>query len=157
MDAVKLTQDRIKANIKVSASGCWEWQLFIRRKGYGQMKYEGKTVDAHRVSYRCFHGDLPEGMLVCHRCDNKRCCNPDHLFLGTYQDNMDDMVAKDRPRGRRRTLSPEQIEQARKLRTEGRYYWQIAASLGVSTMCIHKNLNPPSNDNERVTRQTRAK
>ncbi|WP_080518694.1 HNH endonuclease [Rhizobium leguminosarum] len=156
MDFKKLTQDRIRANIKVSLSGCWEWQLYIRRNGYGQMKHDGKTVDAHRVSYECFHHEIPAGMFVCHRCDNRKCANPDHLFLGTAQDNSDDMVAKDRPRGRKPKLTDEQIQEAMSLRRQGLYYHQIAAHFGVTTMCIHNHLNAPANDNECSTRQTRA-
>ena len=74
---------------------CWEWQGRIDRYGYGQVRVRGKTGKAHREAYRAFHGD-PGKLLVLHTCDNRKCCNPKHLFLGTHKDNMADMVKKGR-------------------------------------------------------------
>lgn len=77
-------------------NGCWEWTL-SRAQGYGKfMNKQRKRVMAHRESYKAFIGEIPKGLLVCHSCDNRLCINPDHLFLGTYKDNMDDMVKKGR-------------------------------------------------------------
>ncbi len=64
------------------------------------MLLDGKTEMAHRASYKEYLGPVPDGMLVCHRCDVPGCINPDHLFLGTHQDNMDDMIEKGRQRAR---------------------------------------------------------
>ena len=75
---------------------CWEWQAAKRDDGYGCIKIAGKSVQAHRQSYTLTNGPIPDGMLVLHKCDNRMCCNPDHLFLGTHQDNTDDMIAKGR-------------------------------------------------------------
>ena len=74
---------------------CWLWKA-ATRNGYGTMKFEGRTVDAHRISYILHFGLIPEGMLVCHKCDVPLCVNPKHLFLGTYKDNMQDCIAKGR-------------------------------------------------------------
>lgn len=155
MDVQNVAQDRIRANIKVNAQGCWEWQLFIRRNGYGQMKYEGKTVDAHRVSYRCFHGEIPEGMDVLHSCDNRRCANPDHLRLGTHKENMEDMVAKGRQK--KSAFQKEHLMHALALRYVGFTYKQIGVRMGFDTMSVHKYCNAPSNDNEVAAFQLRVK
>jgi hypothetical protein len=76
-------------------SGCWEWQRALRNT-YGVMKYEGKNESAHRLSYRAFRGEIPDGLLVCHKCDNRKCINPKHLFIGTYSDNTRDCLEKGR-------------------------------------------------------------
>ena len=83
-------------NSLLTKSGCWEWNLSLSGSGYGHAHENRKTKRAHRMSYEIFIGDIPEGMCVCHKCDNTKCINPDHLFLGTHQDNMDDMVIKNR-------------------------------------------------------------
>lgn len=77
-------------------TGCWEWQKNIQMNGYGHMKHSGKTRSAHRISYEMHHGEIPIGAYVLHRCDNRRCVKPDHLYLGTAKDNALDMKAKRR-------------------------------------------------------------
>lgn len=74
---------------------CWLWVGYKHSQGYGRLKINGKMVLAHRVAYALSQGD-PGELDVLHSCDNPACVNPDHLSLGTHQDNMDDMNAKGR-------------------------------------------------------------
>lgn len=86
---------QIMNNIK-DVEGCWEWQRTISKMGYGKTRYLGKDETTHRVSFMVFKGEIPEGMNVCHSCDNRKCCNPDHLWIGTTKDNVQDCIRKGR-------------------------------------------------------------
>ena len=77
---------------------CWIWCGYVNEDGYGRIRPDTTSpkVGVHRLSWILHFGEVPEGLLVCHTCDNPACVRPDHLFLGTVQDNVNDMKAKGR-------------------------------------------------------------
>jgi hypothetical protein len=87
---------RLLLKVEVDTSGCWLWTGHKKPNGYGQITINYKTLSTHRLSYELFKGPIPEGMYICHSCDVKACINPDHLWTGTHQDNMNDMTKKNR-------------------------------------------------------------
>lgn len=116
-----------------SSDGCWPWQRARRNsQGHGGV-WDGKRwTHAHRVAYALTNGPIPDGMEVCHRCDNPPCCRPDHLFLGTHAENMDDMKAK-RRNGR---VSADIEARALALLAAGSSQRETAASLGLTKSTI---------------------
>src|SRR4029077_7716596 len=90
-------QEALIANsIPEPNSGCWLWMRGLDTSGYGSMSVRSKSQRTHRVAWRLFKGPIPQDRCVLHRCDVRSCVNPDHLFLGTRQDNDADMRAKNR-------------------------------------------------------------
>lgn len=94
---MKTAEERFWEKVRRGGQGeCWEWQAAILDTGYGSFSFNGKSGTAHRASWEIANGPIPDGLWVLHRCDNRKCVRPDHLFLGTQVDNMRDMAAKGR-------------------------------------------------------------
>jgi hypothetical protein len=122
-------------------SGCWLWTGQIVRFGYGLIKNQNRRPRmAHRVSYELHRGHIPDGLLVCHRCDNPPCVNPAHLFLGTYADNNRDCQKKGRnTRGERHAgakLTTDEVRSIRRMYAAGTSQAQLAREFGTSPATI---------------------
>ncbi len=126
--------------------GCWEWSGCRTAQGYGQLRVGNRSLNAHRLSWEMHVGPIPEGMLVCHHCDNRPCVNPAHLFVGDYKDNARDMVNKGRDyRGERlrgsavatSKLVEDQIPGILARVASGESQPRIAREHGVSTTVIN--------------------
>lgn len=118
---------------------CIEWRGCKNAYGYGVKKFggrKGKVVGLHRVAYEWAHGKIPPGLSVLHRCDNRACVNPDHLFLGTRADNMRDAIFK----GRAPQLSDRKVDldRVRDLLRLGNSRIEIARWLGVWPSSIYR-------------------
>jgi HNH endonuclease len=88
--------DRLLSKIEIQEDGCWRYTGGLNGGGYGNIWDRGRTRSAHVVSYELSKGPVPEGMSVLHACDNRACVRPTHLFLGSTQDNINDMITKGR-------------------------------------------------------------
>lgn len=90
------TKKFMTSRVRVVASGCWEWSHSLMSNGYPAVWHKGVVTGGHRVAFELWVGPVPDGKMVCHKCDNKKCINPEHLFCGTGSDNQQDSVSKGR-------------------------------------------------------------
>lgn len=132
-----ITRDEIKARLLNGvgfvddASGCWSWKTPTNRDR-GQINIGGKTHLACRVTWEVYRGEIPDGMHVLHACDNPRCVNPDHLWLGTHADNMADKKAK----GRAHRLPGEKHPMAKITDDDAREIYRLVVALGQSSPIV---------------------
>jgi hypothetical protein len=145
---------RFWSKVKLStASDCWLWIGSTKECGYGQFKFKGKPTPSHRMAYELVKGPVPEGLVVCHSCDVRACCNPDHLWVGTQAENLQDAKAK----GRVSNVTPDKGENHKlsklsnqdraeiiTLKAEGRSYRGLARLFSVSSTTIHEICNGKS-------------
>lgn len=139
--------DRLSDKLMLSTSGCWEFVGAIS-DGYGTIRYNGRVHKAHRVAWEVENGPIPNDLCVLHKCDNTKCCNLEHLFLGTKKDNSDDMIAKGRDwhesewvRGElngHAKLKEEDVIEIRNLLEKGYTQQFIADEFGVSREAISR-------------------
>ena len=151
---------RIENSIVKQENGCWEWTKCLDKDGYGDISVttdkQRRTKKAHRVMYELKHGEIEDGLLACHTCDNRKCCNPDHIFLGTAKDNAEDMVAKGRSvvssgaftsektkgeKNGRSLLTQEDVDEIRARRDKGLKYGELKAmaeEFGIAYVTIQK-------------------
>lgn len=126
-------------------SACWEWAASLDHHGYGHFKSGVNSwMQAHRYAWILTNGPIPDGMFVCHRCDNRGCCNPAHLFIGTPQDNTSDMMAKRRHRtvarpgieSGRTKLTDADVLSIRRQRAEGVTLRALSVEFGLCSSAI---------------------
>ncbi len=121
---------------------CWEWDKKLNNSGYGSISYRGKTTTPHRAAYKYIHGEIPDGMCICHHCDNRKCFNFNHLFLGTHKDNMQDCIKKERRNDKKgqeshyAKLTEKDVHEIRKQIKDGFKNTEIAKKYKVSHAAI---------------------
>ena len=121
----------LNRDIIVDQKYCWLLQGPTDKKGYSVVSLRGVTHSGHRLSYAAFVQDIPDNVLVCHRCDTPNCINPNHLFLGSDGDNTRDMWSKGRGSLHMAKLSEQQVNEIRQLRSDGMTYIEIAHRFGI--------------------------
>jgi len=142
-------EERFFSYVKKTES-CWLWTGATNEKGYGmfyiQKDRKVTRYKSHRFSYEHHKGDIPEGMFVCHHCDVKGCVNPEHLFVGTNLENVQDMIAKNLAPERRKQLRRQDVVDAAKMLGLGYKTSQIAREIGLKPTVVYqiKRLKTPT-------------
>jgi len=136
--------DSFLSNIRITKT-CWLWTACCEFRGYGRIYFDSKPQKAHRVSWQLFKGKIPVHLHVLHTCDVRSCVNPAHLFLGTIQDNSDDMVAKDRScfglKNYNHKLDNKKIVRIRYLYSKGVSQSQLGRDFGITPSSVCRIVN----------------
>lgn len=129
----------------VRKEGCWDWKGSLDKNGYPQLYFGNTKAKGHRVSYEIYNGIIPDGLCVCHSCDNPKCTNPEHLWLGTKQENTEDEVKKGRQsKGEDRynsKLNNEKVKKIREMISLGVTVSHLSRIYNVSFMCVQNIKN----------------
>lgn len=130
--------ERFWSRVKRGAPGeCWLWERSVDGFGYGRFYFAGGNARAHRFSWVLHYGEIPVGLSVLHQCDRPRCVNPAHLFLGTHEENMADMVSKRRrPHGAAHAKTTLSESDVARIRRDSRPSRRVAAEYGVDPRTI---------------------
>lgn len=145
----KSVLERISQKINVDPdTGCFIWtgavaggNKGVENSKYGYIRINGKSLRVHRFYYELINGPIPDGMVICHRCDNRLCINPEHLFPGTQADNLQDMVEKGRdshPRGEDNNskLTESEVFSIREQAEKGASLHELSAKYGVHVVTV---------------------
>lgn len=139
---MKTLQERFEEKFAKSDNGCWMWTASKNQDGYGKFVFSGRLQKAHRVAWTLYVGEIPDGMCILHRCDNRYCVNPTHLFMGTKADNARDRDSKGRgaclsgEKHWRSKLTDEQVKTIRERRNSGALTTDLAKDFGMSQQAI---------------------
>lgn len=139
----ELMKKHMEKRTEKKDNGCWEWIGHILKGGYGQTHFCGKMMRAHRASWLIHNGEIPKEMIVCHSCDNKKCINPSHLFIGTHLDNNKDMMKKGRNKQLKEEhhnlakLTDDKVKNIKQMIQDGEKIKNIAIIFGVTGKTIY--------------------
>lgn len=146
----EITLDILRGRCRINPdTDCWEWMNCVQGNGYGRINANRKSTYVHRLAYKLAKGDVPAGKEVCHKCDNRRCCNPSHLFAGTRMENVRDAKKKGRLSSgikhglsvvshvrARAKLTLEKAREIRRLRASGLCSKEISKRFGVDVSTV---------------------
>jgi hypothetical protein len=131
-------EPRLLAKRHITPDGCWEWLGQMKPDGYGKISVANRQMPVHRAAYVALVGAIPTGKMVCHHCDNRKCFNPDHLYIGDAGTNARDMIERGRNWGRR-VLKDEQVREIVRLLEEGKLtQGAIGYRMGVSQITVSR-------------------